>query len=59
MLAARLVYAFSKRTAVYAQLAGIDNDPLASVSVSSGASGGAPAPGKSQRAVNVGLRHSF
>jgi predicted porin len=59
LLAARLVYAFSKRTAVYAQVAGIDNGPLATVSVSSGASGSAPAPGRSQRAVNVGLRHSF
>lgn len=59
LLATRLVYSFSKRTAVYAQVAGIDNDALAAVSVSSGATGSNPAPGKSQRAVNVGLRHSF
>jgi len=59
LLAARLVYSFSKRTAIYAQLAGIDNDSLAAVSVSGGAAGSNPAPGKSQRAVNVGLRHSF
>jgi len=59
LLAARLVYAFSKRTAIYAQLAGIDNDALAAVSVSGGAPGSNPAAGRSQRAVNVGLRHSF
>ena len=59
LLAARLVYSFSKRTAIYGQLAGIDNDSLAAVSVSGGAPGSNPAPGKSQRAVNVGLRHAF
>jgi predicted porin len=59
LLAARLVYSFSKRTAVYAQVAGIDNESLAGVSVSSGAPGSNAAPGRSQRAVNVGLRHSF
>lgn len=59
LLAARLVYSFSKRTAIYAQLAGIDNGPLAAVSVSSGAAGSNPAAGRSQRAANVGLRHSF
>jgi predicted porin len=59
LLAARFVYSFSKRTAIYAQLAGIDNDSLANVSVSSGSTGSNPAPGRSQRAANVGLRHSF
>ena len=59
LLAARLVYSFSKRTAVYAQVAGIDNESLAAVSVSSGAAGSGPAAGRSQRAVNVGVRHSF
>jgi predicted porin len=59
LLAARLTYALSKRTAIYAQVASIDNDALAAVSVSSGAPGSNPAPGRSQRAVNLGLRHSF
>lgn len=59
LLAARLMYAFSKRTSAYVQVAGIDNDALAAVSVSGGAPGSAPAPGRSQTAVAFGLRHSF
>jgi predicted porin len=59
LLAARLLYALSKRTVAYAQVAGIDNEPLAAVSVSAGAPGSAPAPGRSQTAVAFGLRHAF
>lgn len=59
LLAARLVYNLSKRSAIYAQMGHIRNDRLAAVSVSGGAAGSNPRAGGSQNAVNVGLRHSF
>ncbi len=59
LLSARLVYALSKRTAVYTQVGHISNDSLAAVSVSGGATGSNPAAGGSQNGLSVGLRHSF
>jgi predicted porin len=59
LLSARLVYALSKRTAVYTQVGHISNDKLAAVSVSGGATGSAPAAGGSQNGVSFGIRHAF
>jgi len=59
LLAARLVYSLSKRTAVYTQIGHIRNDRLSAVSVSGGAAGSNPAAGGSQNGVNVGIRHAF
>lgn len=59
LLAARLVYSLSKRTAVYTQVGHIRNDRLSAVSVSGGAAGSNPAAGGSQNGVNVGIRHAF
>lgn len=59
LLAARLVYSLSKRTAVYGQVGHIRNDRLSAVSVSGGAAGSNPAAGASQNGVNVGIRHAF
>lgn len=59
LLSARLVYALSKRTAVYTQVGHISNDKLAAVSVSGGAAGSNPAAGGSQNGIGVGIRHAF
>ena len=59
LLSARLVYSFSRRTAVYGQIGHIRNDSRAAVSVSGGATGSNPAAGASQNAVIVGMRHAF
>ncbi len=59
LLAARLVYSLSKRTAVYGQVGHISNDRLANVSVSGGAAGSNPALGSSQNGINFGVRHAF
>ena len=59
LLSARLVYSFSRRTAVYGQIGHIRNDSRAAVSVSGGATGSNPAAGGSQNAVIVGMRHAF
>jgi len=59
LLAARLLYSLSKRTAVYAQVGHIRNERLAAVSVSGGAAGSNPAAGASQNGVNLGVRHAF
>jgi len=59
LLAARLAYSLSKRTALYAQVGHIRNDRLSAVSVSGGAAGSNPAAGGSQSGVNLGIRHSF
>lgn len=56
LLAARLSYALSKRTAVYASIGHIDNDGGSSVALDAGGSVGA---GLSQNGVMAGLRHSF
>lgn len=55
----RASYAFSKRTAVYASLARLDNSGTLAVSVSNGAAGGTPAAGGAQTGVLAGIRHSF
>ncbi len=55
----RATYAFSKRTAAYANVARITNDGAAAISVSAGAGGSSPLPGGSQNGVMLGLRHSF
>ncbi|WP_085318260.1 porin [Derxia lacustris] len=59
MLAARALYAFSKRTAAYAQLGFLDNNKGAQYQVSSGGGGTVPAPGDNQLGSFVGLRHTF
>ncbi len=59
MVVARVIYALSKRTAVYSQVGHIRNDRLAAVSVSGGAPGSNPAAGSSQTGVNFGIRHTF
>lgn len=55
----RATYSFSKRTAVYASLARLDNSGALAVSVSNGSAGGAPAAGAAQTGLMAGLRHSF
>lgn len=52
-------YQFSKRTAVYLQMARINNNASAAVSVSGGAPGSNPVAGQSQTGVNAGIRLSF
>ncbi|XAH25217.1 porin [Xylophilus sp. GW821-FHT01B05] len=59
LIAARLLYSLSKRTAIYAQYGHIRNQRLAAVSVSGGAAGSNPAAGASQNGVNLGVRHAF
>lgn len=59
LLSARLTYALSKRTALWAQLGHIKNDRLAAVSVSAGGPGSAPPAGTSQTAFGAGIRHAF
>ncbi|MDC8784388.1 porin [Roseateles koreensis] len=59
ILAARLVYKLSMRTAVYGQVGAINNDALAAVSVSGGAPGSNPVAGASQTGLSLGVRHSF
>jgi len=55
----RLSYSLSKRTAVYASLARLDNSGSLAVSVSNGAAGGTPAAGRAQTGTMFGVRHSF
>jgi predicted porin len=56
---ARVQYALSKRTSVYASAAYMDNDDATALSASSGTAGINPNAGESQTAVMAGLRHSF
>lgn len=56
MLVARLMYALSKRSAVYAGVGRMDNHGAAAVALDAG---GTTAPGKVQNGVMTGLRHSF
>jgi predicted porin len=59
-IAARAMYSFSKRTAVYASFGHISNEGTAAISVSGGAvAGAAPAPGGDQNGLMLGVRHSF
>jgi len=55
----RAVYAFSRRTAVYATAARIDNRGALAYSVSGGAPGGTPDPGGAQTGFMIGMRHAF
>lgn len=61
MLVLRGTYAFSKRTAAYATVATLRNDGNARFSPSVGASNTtlAPAAGRNQTGLMVGLRHTF
>lgn len=60
MINLRIDYAFSKRTAAYLTAARIDNDGAATRSASIGVVGATnTAPGESQTAFMLGLRHSF
>lgn len=59
LLAARLNYHLSKRSAVYAQYGHISNGDLSAVSVSGGAPGSAPAAGVGQNGFSAGIRHAF
>jgi predicted porin len=59
LVALRLVYSLSKRTAVYTQAGHIRNDRLSAVSVSGGQANGNPAAGRSQSGLAVGVRHTF
>lgn len=55
----RGTYNLSKRSAVYAQAARIVNRGALALSVSAGGPGSAPAPGASQSAFMLGVRHVF
>lgn len=59
LLALRATYDLSRSSAVYAQLARIDNARSSALSVSGGAPGSSPAAGASQGAWNAGIRHQF
>jgi len=59
LLALRGTYALSKRVETYLQVASIRNSEKARVSVSGGAPLSSPPSGKSQQAINAGLRMSF
>jgi predicted porin len=58
-LVVRGTYNLSKRTALYASAARLDNDGTAAFSVSGGQAGSNPLPGAAQTGLAVGLRHSF
>ncbi len=59
LVAVRGTYAFSKRTAAFVQVARINNQAHAALSVSGGGPGTTPAAGGDQTGFNIGLRHSF
>jgi predicted porin len=59
LVATRVTYSLSRRTAVYATFGHIDNEGLLTLSVSGGAPGSNPPPGTSQIGLATGLRHSF
>lgn len=59
LLAMRALYKASKRTTLYAQLGGVQNDDQSSISVSGGAAGSNPAPGGSQTGLMLGVNHRF
>ena len=56
MLVARVSYALSKRSAVYAGVGRMDNHGAAAVALDAG---GTVAPGRAQNGVMAGLRHMF
>jgi predicted porin len=55
----RATYNLSKRTAVYASAARIDNDGALALSVSGGQTGSNPVAGGGQTGLAVGIRHAF
>lgn len=59
LISARVQYAFSRRTTLYATGGYINNDGTLNLTVSGGASGSNPAAGGSQRGLMLGMRHSF
>lgn len=59
LVAARVQYAFSRRTSAYATAGWIDNDGTLDLSVSGGAPGGNPVAGGTQTGLMVGVRHVF
>lgn len=59
LFAIRGDYQFSKRTGVYLQMARINNNASAAVSVSGGATGSNPAAGQGQTGLNAGVRIAF
>lgn len=59
LLAARLTYALSKRTALYASLARVSNDGQLAMPVSGGIGGRNPPPGGGQNGAMLGVRHAF
>jgi predicted porin len=56
LLVARLSYALSTRSAVYAGIGRMDNHGAAAIALDAG---GTTAPGKAQSGVMAGLRHMF
>lgn len=56
MLVARLTYALSKRSAVYATVGRMDNHGQAAIALDAG---GTVAPGRAQNGVMTGIRHVF
>lgn len=59
LVAARLSYALSKRTAIYGTVGHIGNDGALALSVSNGAAGSAPNAGQGQNGLMLGVRHAF
>ena len=59
LLAGRVTYSLSKRSALYATLGHIDNAGALALSVSAGAPGSNPQPGTGQIGMAMGVRHSF
>jgi predicted porin len=59
LAALRATYNLSRRTAVYASVARVDNEGASAFSVSGGQAGGAPAAAAAQTGLAAGIRHSF
>lgn len=59
LLAARLSYALSRRTALYGTLGHMGNDGSLALSVSNAAPGSAPKAGGNQNGLMLGVRHAF
>jgi predicted porin len=55
----RAVYAFSKRTNVFAQIGHIKNNRASAVALSGGSPGSNPVAGASQTGLNIGMQTSF
>ena len=59
LLAGRVTYALSRRTALYATAGAVSNEGSLALSVSAGAAGSNPKAGASQTGITAGLRHAF